>query len=605
MPLPDATDIYQSNSIDHVFKDVFAKLDDESKAHVLHALVDLADRQVLVNTLDYISPKLKRDPFAILPSELSLKILSYIDSPRTLSRASQVSRLWHLILSDDLTWKSLCQSHHYRRLSAATITSRRSTSSSALAASGLLPREKDLAGHRNSFGSNVSGNFDIPQLSSCEFNEGVTKRPHPTSYKSHFRIQYLQNSEWEHGGRLAAKYVVMSGRRVVTALIMTDKHIVASLDDSNIYVFRPNGQLIKTLIGNVMGVWALALRGDILISGGCDKDVRVWDLAKFQCTQILHGHQSTVRCLKIVSDRIAVSGARDNTVRVWDIVDGTCKYVLDDHESSVRCLEAVGDICVSGSYDFTAKVWNINTGQLLHTLRGHESQIYSLAFDGKRIVTGSLDMTARVWDPVSGQCLAILRGHTSLVGHVQMLNDTLVSGGSDGTLRVWDLNTFACLQRIAAHDNSVTTLQFDNERIVSGGSDGNVEVWELKTGRHIRTLSGPFSAVWCIAFRDDMLMIAASQEDRIHMELVSFVPPLPYDPTPRTSISGAATNDTLAPSNPSNLESQSTPSASASNQDVSGTPGTKQYDYQHPQGATSPYSLSHLESPQDNPFDVK
>lgn len=492
-------------------KHQFLQYSDEERIAIIKSLLGISSRPVISEINKYVSPLLKKDPFTVLPNEISLRIISYIDDPHTLARASQVSRIWYLLLSDDLTWKELCKSHHYRRLSAAVSL-----------APNMIARSQSIGS--DNLAQYLSAGGGMEDLAEAVYNPEVTSRPVPTSYRSHFKHQYMLNTAWTSGGRLAAKYVI-SNSGVVTSLIMTGGYIVFALDNSKIFVFREDGKLLRSLFGHVMGVWALTLWGDTLVSGGCDRDVRVWNLKTGECLQILRGHSSTVRCLQMANATTAVSGSRDNTIRVWDITRGTCEAVLQGHRSSVRCIEVLGNICVSGSYDFTAKIWRISDGTLLHTLTGHFSQIYSLAFDGKRIATGSLDASIRVWDVETGSCLSVLQGHTSLVGQLQMKDDILVSGGSDGALRVWDLKEFKCVHRLAAHDNSVTSLQFDDNRIVSGGSDGKVRVWDLQTGLHIRDLSSPFDSVWRVAFKDEKVAILASRNNRIHMELTSFCPP--------------------------------------------------------------------------------
>jgi len=65
---------------------------------------------------------------------------------------------------------------------------------------------------------------------------------------------------------------------VVTSLHLTDKYIVVALDNAKIHVFNTEGEHQKTLQGHVMGVWAMVPWDDILVSGGCDRDVRVWNM---------------------------------------------------------------------------------------------------------------------------------------------------------------------------------------------------------------------------------------------------------------------------------------------------------------------------------------
>ena len=65
----------------------------------------------------------------------------------------------------------------------------------------------------------------------------------------------------------------------MTSLHLTDKYIVVALDNAKIHVFDADGAHQKTLHGHVMGVWAMVPWDDYLVSGGCDRDVRVWNMA--------------------------------------------------------------------------------------------------------------------------------------------------------------------------------------------------------------------------------------------------------------------------------------------------------------------------------------
>lgn len=487
---------------------------------ILADLLNMCTTQQLSFVHQFVSPLLKKDPFTSLPDELCLRILSFIDDPQVLARASQVSRRWRDLLSDDVTWKNLCVKHDYGRHFSDVY---RGIPTNPTSRPGILPLS-DAEYANQSFPGALPTSSSFHNASrSIDGLASVGYRPKLRSYKSHFKQRYLVESGWRTGGHNTTRTITQDGR-VVTSLHLTPKYIVVALDNAKIHVFDRQGDALRTLQGHVMGVWAMVPWEDILVSGGCDRDVRVWDLTNGACLHTLRGHNSTVRCLKMSDANTAISGSRDTNLRVWDIRQGVCRNVLVGHQASVRCLEIKGDIVVSGSYDATAKIWSISEGRCLHTLTGHFSQIYAIAFDGQRVVTGSLDTSVRVWDAHTGEPIAVLQGHTSLVGQLQLRGNTLVTGGSDGSVRVWSLEKMCPIHRLAAHDNSVTSLQFDDTRVVSGGSDGRVKVWDVKTGHLVRELITAES-VWRVVFEDEKCVAVANRGSRVMMEVWSFSPP--------------------------------------------------------------------------------
>jgi len=106
-----------------------------------------------------------------------------------------------------------------------------------------------------------------------------SKRARPKStHRSHFKHRYLVEAAWRKGGHMTARHITPD-QGVVTSLHLTKKYIVVALDNAKIHVFNTKGDHQRTLQGHVMGVWAMVPWDDVLVSGGCDRDVRVWNMA--------------------------------------------------------------------------------------------------------------------------------------------------------------------------------------------------------------------------------------------------------------------------------------------------------------------------------------
>ena len=125
-----------------------------------------------------------------------------------------------------------------------------------------------------------SGNIPTPPTSQQETNAEASKtikRPKIT-HRSRFKHRFMVESAWRKGGQMTSRHITPD-QGVVTCLHLTPKYIVLSMDTARIHVFDVEGNHLRVLAGHLMGVWAMVPWDDILVSGGCDRDVRVWNMA--------------------------------------------------------------------------------------------------------------------------------------------------------------------------------------------------------------------------------------------------------------------------------------------------------------------------------------
>ncbi|ORZ02494.1 WD40-repeat-containing domain protein [Syncephalastrum racemosum] len=478
-------------------KALFQQLSSKQKHYLFHELVDCCDNDVLAYVQDLIAPRLKIDFLKDLPIELSLHVLSFIHDPRDLANAARVSLFWNSLLKDEVTWKSLCQRHRYRR------------------------RSSSLQWYLQKTNSNNNDSND--SVHNTE-NNNSSKSNCKVSYRDYFWLKYNTDRAWTEGTGQLVDCANTIGVALVTCLQVDDVYTVVGCDNHLMEVYdSQTGRHIRTLREHEGGVWVLQFQKQqdgsrILVSGGCDRSVCVWRLDTGELLHSMEGHTSTVRSLKVCDQgRTAVTGSRDATLRIWDLERGAIRHVCVGHQESVRCIAVHDRAVATGSYDHTARLWDLDTGQSKALLTGHRAQIYAIVFDGHRICTGSLDWTIRVWTP-QGHCTAVLRGHQSLVGHLQLVPPVdnlspplLVSGGSDGCIRVWDLCSFECIRQIAAHDNSVSCLHANHKRILSGSTDGHVFLWSIETGDKIREFTQPGRTVWKLQFTDSRAVVVVQR----------------------------------------------------------------------------------------------
>lgn len=211
-------------------KSTFQHLNFQQRHLFLTEILGCCDNQLLQYIYTFITPKLKIDFLKELPIELSLYVLSFIDDPRTLARASHVSSHWNSLLKDEGAWKALCLKHHYRH----------------------------------------------------HINANRYHHRYSISYRDFFRREYNIDTAWNQGGKITMCENQI-GDGLATSLQIDDTFIVIGCDNNHIEVFdSKNGKHIRSLLGHEGGVWAIQfIKKDnnqhILVTGGCDRYTHIYN----------------------------------------------------------------------------------------------------------------------------------------------------------------------------------------------------------------------------------------------------------------------------------------------------------------------------------------
>ncbi|CAK7202266.1 hypothetical protein SEUCBS139899_004988 [Sporothrix eucalyptigena] len=307
--------------------------------------------------------------------------------------------------------------------------------------------------------------------------------------------------------------------------------------------------------GPTAPVTSLALGGPggkTLFAGSWDKTVWSFDRDTYQAGQRYGvaggpgggGHTDFVKavvCGRLGEQDVLISGGADKKIIVWDVASGKRLHTLQDSgpaaKSDRQSMLAVQDLAidpvattrdeiwlVSASSDPHIRRWRVRldgweqvteeegdskdkaTGKAKKTLLAHETTVYKVVFEDYNYSGGDdegedVDLWTSSGDGTV-KCLSRLHGfqHKNTVGssntyhhggHVRAVAVTeawVVTAGRDEDLQYWDRTGMAAesaanarYASISGHFDEVTDLVVlsDRRRLCSVSLDGTVRIWPL------------------------------------------------------------------------------------------------------------------------------
>ncbi|AJR38779.1 Met30p [Saccharomyces cerevisiae YJM451] len=462
LPLQEQSDIH------HIISK-YSNSNDKIRKLILDGILSTSCFPQLSYISSLVTHMIKIDFISILPQELSLKILSYLDC-QSLCNATRVCRKWQKLADDDRVWYHMCEQHIDRKCPNCGW--------------GLpLLHMKRARIQQNSTGS--SSNADI---------QTQTTRPWKVIYRERFKVE----SNWRKGHcRIQEFKGHMDG---VLTLQFNYRLLFTGSYDSTIGIWDLfTGKLIRRLSGHSDGVKTLYFDDRKLITGSLDKTIRVWNYITGECISTYRGHSDSV--LSVDSyQKVIVSGSADKTVKVWHVESRTC-YTLRGHTEWVNCvkLHPKSFSCFSCSDDTTIRMWDIRTNSCLKVFRGHVGQVQKIIpLTIKDVENLATDNTSDGSSPQDDPTMTDGADESDRPSNEQetVLDENipypthLLSCGLDNTIKLWDVKTGKCIRTQFGHVEGVWDIAADNFRIISGSHDGSIKVWDLQSGKCMHTFNG-------------------------------------------------------------------------------------------------------------------
>lgn len=242
-----------------------------------------------------------------------------------------------------------------------------------------------------------------------------------------------------------------------------------------------------------------------IFAGSWDKTIYGIQLSSKQVTQQLSGHVDFVKCLLTTTlngKPILISGGADAAIIVWDIESGKQQHKLKGHTKSLQDLAidplSIPDgaseprdsfVLFTGSSDREIRRWHISFDSVYELpesierpILAHDTSVYKLCFDSDGdLWTASADNTAkhlvrdRHWESDT-----VLQHH-DFVRDVAVAEYTglVITACRDEEVRVWDPPSQGIICVYSGHFEEVTGLIIIGQSVVSVSIDGTIRRWGL------------------------------------------------------------------------------------------------------------------------------
>lgn len=279
------------------------------------------------------------DPFVLLPREINLKIMGYLDA-MSLARSAQVSKSWKNLADDDLLWRSMCEQHIERKCEKCGW------------GLPLLEKRRKANSNNNQINSNNRvGNAKKALLASHSANFAGHDHSHLTPEQD---ISNDNGTQSMHIDNRPIKRQRSNGPSPTNSRPSSPQHSRAP---------SPTNSIRQK--ASSMSVSTPTVKPPL---------TRPWKA--------------------VYTERLIIE-------RNWRRGTHTVK-TLSGHTEGVMCLQFEENVhptptLITGSYDRTARVWNLETGEQLRVLSGHTRGIRTLKFDEAKLITGSMDRSLKIW----------------------------------------------------------------------------------------------------------------------------------------------------------------------------------------------------------------
>lgn len=254
--------------------------------------------------------------------------------------------------------------------------------------------------------------------------------------------------------------------------------------------------------------------GKLLLSGGEDCTVRLWNVETGREVRQFVGHSQPVTCIAFFDGMKAITSSRDGTLRLWELGSAKQIGIFRAEAFDEIALMNGGEHFLSAGKDRTIRAWKV-ADQLQKRLIQLPKNIRVLAFsqDGQYALTSSDSSDAGLYDLLSEDHIYFV-SHKAQRGAFSPDGNSFVTSGVDGQVKAWAFHDGKALTTMQGHQGAACiAISPDSHLLLTGDDEGMLRLWDVNSGTELARKKSVESVD--LAFSPDGLSAAIAGKDGI------------------------------------------------------------------------------------------